>query len=764
MPKNEWKIKDKIIQEERKLAEGAFAFVWLSKDVHSGQEYALKKILCPDRDSYEIAEREVTILNQVSHPHIVTFHGHAVESQKGKHLFLLLFDLYPNGHLLDLIHQYSGKLPEELVVQKMKEVTSAVMYLHSLSPPLQHRDLKIENILLGPDSSCKLCDFGSCSTEVLDTKEADHRTLVRLEGEIEKYTTPMYRPPEFADVYQHLKISEKVDCWMLGCILFTLMFAYHPFGDATPLGVANAKYTIPSQHPFSRKLEDLTRRLLQLNPEDRPSSKDLHTFLSEWNQFEHLPPPTGASGKEKKEKKSKKEKNEKENPRKSIKEKKEKGENGGASNGHTVISPAVTTPDHAMDSSIESPSKKEREEKKEKKKKEKKEKRDEDDLFSMTTAAAFPNVLPENPADQGFAHFASFADFSQPIQGPISSPLERPTDPIRPGPSSSAPFPASFPLSTSSSVVDNVPQDATVALSPSLIVPCDAFVAPSSEANNCGFSSCVLFTSQLCAPCPPDSIEVEPNFENRNQNLNSTNTVSMMPVLGVVTIPDQPTGGSPSPTPPQVTQLASFATFSETSQAMGNNETTGSSASAGVGGAGVSSPHAEGAHVAAQGQGRRSIVGTVVGVSDQNEWMNQGNQANQAPASVAMQSNEYNNNFCTQSFFAPIIGAHVGTTTTTTPSPATFLGDAPITAITATTDNIVMGHIQSIGEGDAGAQGRVIVDMPVGGAQAGPGRVTQGQIVDSTTTAATVTTAGQQSSTTASGPGVVLGRVVQHDL
>ena len=43
---------------------------------------------------------------------------------------------------------------------------------------------------------------------------------------IAKYTTMMYRPPEMVDFYQQFVISEKVDVWMLGCILFTLMFCF----------------------------------------------------------------------------------------------------------------------------------------------------------------------------------------------------------------------------------------------------------------------------------------------------------------------------------------------------------------------------------------------------------------------------------------------------------------------------------------------------------------------------------------------------------
>lgn len=41
----------------------------------------------------------------------------------------------------------------------------------------------------------------------------------------------MYRPPEMCDLYLKYDITEKVDIWMLGCILYTLCFYKHPFVD-----------------------------------------------------------------------------------------------------------------------------------------------------------------------------------------------------------------------------------------------------------------------------------------------------------------------------------------------------------------------------------------------------------------------------------------------------------------------------------------------------------------------------------------------------
>jgi len=66
-------------------------------------------------------------------------------------------------------------------------------YLHSRG--IIHRDLKIENVILGKDYKWKIIDLGSSTTEIYNSELAMHSKQAILE-EIEMVTTPIYRAPE----------------------------------------------------------------------------------------------------------------------------------------------------------------------------------------------------------------------------------------------------------------------------------------------------------------------------------------------------------------------------------------------------------------------------------------------------------------------------------------------------------------------------------------------------------------------------------------
>ncbi|KAF2982635.1 hypothetical protein EK904_010262 [Melospiza melodia maxima] len=183
--------------------------------------------------------------------------------------------------------------------------------MHKQKPPIIHRDLKVENLLISNQGTIKLCDFGSATTIAYYPDynwSAQKRAVV--EEEITRNTTPMYRTPEMIDLYSNFPIGEKQDIWVglatinpeyLGsldsnCLLCPamhiilgqpmaefkmVMSRQHPFEDGAKLRIVNGKYVIPQNDTRYSVFHDLIRSTLKVNPEERLSITELVNQLQE---------------------------------------------------------------------------------------------------------------------------------------------------------------------------------------------------------------------------------------------------------------------------------------------------------------------------------------------------------------------------------------------------------------------------------------------------------------------------------------------------
>ncbi|XP_047422304.1 cyclin-G-associated kinase isoform X2 [Sciurus carolinensis] len=285
------------LRVRRVLAEGGFAFVYEAQDLGSGREYALKRLLSNEEEKNRAIIQEVCFLKKLSgHPNIVQFCSAASigkeESDTGQAEFLLLTELC-KGQLVEFLKRVESKGPLscDTILKIFYQTCRAVQHMHRQKPPVIHRDLKVENLLLSNQGTIKLCDFGSATTisHYPDYSwSAQRRAMV--EEEITRNTTPMYRTPEIVDLYSNFPIGEKQDIWALGCILYLLCFRQHPFEDGAKLRIVNGKYSIPMDDSRYTIFHSLIRAMLRVNPEERLSITEVVRQLQEMAAARNLNP------------------------------------------------------------------------------------------------------------------------------------------------------------------------------------------------------------------------------------------------------------------------------------------------------------------------------------------------------------------------------------------------------------------------------------------------------------------------------------------
>ncbi|XP_053825129.1 cyclin-G-associated kinase isoform X4 [Vidua chalybeata] len=279
---------DMKLRIKRVIAEGGFAFVYEAQDLGSGKDYALKRLLSNEEEKNKAIIQEVCFMKKLSgHPNIVQFCSAASigkeESDTGQGEFLLLTELC-KGQLVEFLKKVESKGPIscDTVLKIFYQTCRAVQHMHKQKPPIIHRDLKVENLLISNQGTIKLCDFGSATTIAYYPDynwSAQKRAVV--EEEITRNTTPMYRTPEMIDLYSNFPIGEKQDIWALGCILYLLCFRQHPFEDGAKLRIVNGKYVIPQNDTRYSVFHDLIRSTLKVNPEERLSITELVNQLQE---------------------------------------------------------------------------------------------------------------------------------------------------------------------------------------------------------------------------------------------------------------------------------------------------------------------------------------------------------------------------------------------------------------------------------------------------------------------------------------------------
>jgi len=230
----------------KQLSFGGLSAVYLVQQDKT-RLYVLKESVVPaetrpeiKQKAWELFRREASILSQLDHPQIVK----VLKSFEEKEREYLMLEYLPGLNLRQLIRE-RGPLDEAEVIKLALSLTAIIDYMHSFLPPVLHRDITPENIILSPDNEPVLIDFG-VANEFLGTATG---TLVGKHCYIS--------PEQFRG-----KATTASDFYSLGCTLHYLLTG----DDPVPLMQAEP---IAINQLVTGQMNELIRDLTNLEADKR---------------------------------------------------------------------------------------------------------------------------------------------------------------------------------------------------------------------------------------------------------------------------------------------------------------------------------------------------------------------------------------------------------------------------------------------------------------------------------------------------------------
>lgn len=259
---------DDFYHNKSQIATAFGCNTYKAENKSTGTVYAIKTVFKRKIRAINNFKRELTLMKQLDHPHILKLYE-IIEDSQNVHIVMEYCD---GGDLFDRISK-AGSLTEVQAAATMKQLLRAVQYLHENH--VCHRDLKPEHLLFesqGPIETnlLKVIDFAHAA------KFENGQAFQTKDG------TPYYVAPETL----RGSYTQAVDMWSCGVILHIMLCGYPPFTGATDSEVlasirqGDLQFKPDDWKQISGSATDLVRQLLQVNVDERCVAKE--AFKHPW--------------------------------------------------------------------------------------------------------------------------------------------------------------------------------------------------------------------------------------------------------------------------------------------------------------------------------------------------------------------------------------------------------------------------------------------------------------------------------------------------
>ena len=242
------------------LGAGGMGVVYRADDTRLGRAVALKFLLPPynlDAAAKTRFLREAKAVAALDHPNLCALYEVGTSDDGWLFLAMALYE----GETLRARLTREGLIPLRDAIDITRQIAQGLHAAHSAG--IVHRDLKPGNVMLLPDGTVRILDFG----------------LAKVRDQSVTETGGAFGTVSFMSPEQILagEVDGRADLWALGVVLYEMLTGRKPFGGEEEVAIAHAiihdEPQLPSTHRkgLPAALEGLVLRLLRKDPAKRPA-------------------------------------------------------------------------------------------------------------------------------------------------------------------------------------------------------------------------------------------------------------------------------------------------------------------------------------------------------------------------------------------------------------------------------------------------------------------------------------------------------------
>ncbi len=236
-----------------KIGQGGMSTVYLALNERANKSWAVKEVRKDGVSDFEVIKQsqivETNLLKKLNHPNLPSI----IDVIDKEDCFLIVMDYIEGNPLSDAL-KAKKRLDCDDVIEWAKQLCDVLEYLHTRKPAIIYRDMKPGNVMLRPDGSVMLIDFGIARE--FKEQNVEDTTCLGTRG---------YAAPEqFGGRGQ---TDARTDIYCLGATIYHLVTGHNP--SDPPYEMYPIRHWDPS---FSSGLEKIIQKCTQRNPEDRYQS------------------------------------------------------------------------------------------------------------------------------------------------------------------------------------------------------------------------------------------------------------------------------------------------------------------------------------------------------------------------------------------------------------------------------------------------------------------------------------------------------------